>query len=519
MEGVQQASRRICRLVSWRISLLRFSILFTMAATGSNGTVDLLEKLLQIFKEERVFDRSGDQPVVQFVQPKDLQEKISCSLNDKPASDEQIEAVIRQAIRYSVKTSSPHFHNQLYAGVDEFGLAGSWLTETLNTSQYTYEVAPVFTLMEREVIRMSLTLVDYPLMPDADGIMSPGGTISNMYGMVLARYKKAPEVKKKGVNHLPPLVCFTSEDGHYSIIKAAHWLGLGTDNVYKVKTDELGRMKPDDLKRLIAKARAAGCTPFFVNATAGTTVLGAIDPLPEIARICQDEGLWLHVDACLGGTLLLSKKYRPLLQGIELSDSVAWNPHKMLGAPLQCSLFLVKGKNALHNANNASATYLFQQDKFYDVSWDTGDKSVQCGRKVDAMKFWLMWKARGTSGFRQSVDHAMSCADYFLKRIKETTGFRLVLPAYQCCNVCFWYIPPSMREKEENEDWWHKLYVITTTIKKRLTLEGSLLIGYTPLPQKNIGNFFRMVVNCQPPPTESSMDYVIRQIEKSAADL
>lgn len=76
-----------------------------------------------------------------------------------------------------------------------------------------------------------------------------------------------------------------------------------------------------------------------------------------------------------------------------------------------------------------------------------------------------------------------------------------------------------MRGKEENEDWWQKLYVITTTIKKRLTLEGSLLISYIPLPQKNIGNFFRMIVNCQPPPSESSMDYVIRQIERSAASL
>lgn len=83
----------------------------------------------------------------------------------------------------------------------------------------------------------------------------------------------------------------------------------------------------------------------------------------------------------------------------------------------------------------------------------------------------------------------------------------------------FRYIPPSMRDKEETEDWWQQLYVVTTTIKKCLTLKGSLLIGYTPLPHKNIGNFFRMVVTCQPPPTESSMDYVIRQIEESAADL
>ncbi|KAL6262929.1 hypothetical protein P5V15_005717 [Pogonomyrmex californicus] len=502
------------------------SVLFAMAASSTNGipntssVVELLEKFLKILKEERVFDQSNDQPVVRFCYPSSLMKQISISLEDEPANHEEIETAIRQTIHYSVKTSSPHFHNQLYAGIDEFGLIGSWLTDVLNTSQYTYEVAPVFTLMEREVMQKSLELFGYPSMPNADGIMCPGGSISNMYGMVLARHKKIPQVKKSGLCSLNlPLACFTSEDSHYSILKAANWLGIGTDHVYKVKTDEFGRMKVDDLKRLLIKARNDGTLPFFVNATAGTTVLGAIDPLPEIAAICRNESLWLHVDACLGGTLLLSDKYRPRLRGIELSDSVSWNPHKMLGAPFQCSLFLVKGKNILHEVNSAKAGYLFQQDKFYDVSWDTGDKSVQCGRKVDAMKFWLMWKARGKIGLARSVERAMFCAEYFLKQIKETAGFRLVQPRYHCCNICFWYVPPTMRNQKETPAWWEKLYQVTIEIKKRMNINGSLMIGYTPLPQKELGNFFRMVVNCQPPPTKSSMDYVIRQIEKYAADL
>ncbi|EGI69245.1 PREDICTED: cysteine sulfinic acid decarboxylase-like [Acromyrmex echinatior] len=490
-----------------------------MAESSTSNIIDLLEKLLKIFKEENLFN-SDDQPVIQFRPPNYLQKIISISLDDKPASNREIETVIRQTIQFSVKTSNPHFHNQLYAGVDEYGLIGSWITEVLNTSQYTYEVAPVFTLMEREVIQKSLELVGYPLMPEADGIMCPGGSISNMYGMLLARHKISPCIKKSGVYSFDlPLVCFTSEDSHYSIMKSANWLGIGTDNVYKVKTDEFGRMQVTDLKRLIIKAKIDGKQPFFVNATAGTTVFGAIDPLPEIAAVCQSESLWMHVDACLGGTLLFSEKYRNRLRGIELSDSVSWNLHKMLGAPLQCSLFLVKSKNMLYEVNCAQAKYLFQQDKFYDVSWDTGDKSVQCGRKVDAMKFWLMWKARGKIGLMRSVEQVMSCAEYFLKRIKETAGFRLVQSYYQCCNICFWYIPPTMRDQNETLIWWEKISYITMEIKNRLVFEGTLMISYMPVPHKNFGNFFRMVVNCQPPPTKSSMDYVINQIQKVASDL
>ncbi|KAK0086291.1 hypothetical protein PV325_003437 [Microctonus aethiopoides] len=490
-----------------------------MAAPRSDETLRVLENLFQILKEANVFDTSPNKPVVEFLHPKELKQKISVTLTNDGASEEDIKTVIRQISRYSVKTSNPHFHNQLYAGLDPYGLAGAWLTESFNTSQYTYEVAPVFMLLEREVLDQALKLFGYPSHPEGDGIMCPGGSMSNMYGIVLARYSQMPEIKTKGLSGLPPLAMFSSECGHYSLLKGAHWLGLGTESLYNVKTDALGRIDPSDLRRAIKEARSNGALPFFVNATAGTTVFGSIDPLEEIAAICREENLWFHIDACLGGSLMLSEKYRKRLKGIELSNSLAWNPHKMLGAPFQCSLFLVKGKNLLHEANCAGATYLFQQDKFYDVSWDTGDKSVQCGRKVDAVKLWLMWKARGTNGLGTSVDIAMTTANYFLEKIKIREGFRLVLPKYDGNNICFWYIPPNMRNEEETSAWWKKLYDITAKIKELLVLDGQLMIGYTPMPQKKFGNFFRMVVSCQPPPTYKSMDFVIEQIEKIAEKL
>ncbi|XP_001600163.2 cysteine sulfinic acid decarboxylase [Nasonia vitripennis] len=479
----------------------------------------LLREVLDALVEYGFFEPNSKQPIVRFLHPDELQKALPTKLGEEGANQEEIHRIARQIVQYSVRTFSPHFHNQLYAGIDSYGLAGAWLTEALNTSQYTYEVAPVFTLLEREIVERSLELVGYPAMPEADGILSPGGSLSNMYGMVLARYRYFPQSKRTGMTACPPLAYFTSEDGHYSMSKGAHWLGLGTDNIFKVKTDKLGRMDVSDLRAKIAEARDRGCKPIFVNATAGTTVLAAFDPIDEIANVCREEDLWLHIDACLGGTLLLSQKHRDRLRGIEKSNSVAWNPHKMLGAPFQCSIFLVKGKNALHEANCAGAKYLFQQDKFYDVSWDTGDKSVQCGRKTDAMKFWLMWKARGTAGLRRSVDVAMDAADYFLQRIKDRQGFRIVLPSYEGCNICFWYIPPKMRGKKEDEAWRQKIHRIAPSIKERMIKQGTMMIGYTPMAHKGLENFFRMVVNCQPPPTKENMDFVIEQIEKYGEDL
>ncbi|KAF4530577.1 hypothetical protein B566_EDAN006783, partial [Ephemera danica] len=337
-----------------------------------------------------------------------------------------------QIVQRSVDTGHPHFYNQLYAGTDPYGLAGTWVSEALNTNQYTFEVAPAFSLAEHAVLQRALRLFKFP---HGDGIFSPGGSISNMYALVLARYKMVPQVKTEGVCGEAPLVAFTSEDAHYSMLKGAHWLGLGTRNVVRVKTDARGCMEPAHLEQCIVRTRREGSRPFIVIATAGTTILGSFDPLEAIANVCQKNKLWLHVDACWGGSLLLSSKHAHHLAGIERVDSVSWNPHKMLGAPLQCSLLLVKEEGLLHKCNSASATYLFQQDKFYDTSFDSGDKSVQCGRKTDAYKLWLMWRARGDKGL----------------------GFELVLPEFQCTNVCFWFIPESMRDEKRDDLWWEKL--------------------------------------------------------------
>lgn len=504
-------------VVDWSVQTRR--TVDMTAQEEPSGTLKILKDLVNLLDEENVLVQLKDHSVVEFLHPEWLKQTVSVDLGEVAASPEQLDLVLRKIARYSVKTSHPHFHNQLYGGVDPYGLAGAWMTEALNSSQYTYEVAPVFTLLECEVLRMALDLVGYPALPLGNGIFCPGGSIANMYGMVLARYKKLPEVKTKGLSGSPPLACFTSQAAHYSIKKGAHWLGLGTDSIYEVKTDDRDRMVPEELKRAIAEARADGRLPFFVNATAGTTVLGAFDPLPEIAAICKAENLWLHVDACLGGTLLLSTKHRDRLTGIELSDSVSWNPHKLLGAPLQCSLFLVKEEDSLHKANSAAATYLFQQDKFYDVSWDTGDKSVQCGRKVDALKLWLMWKARGTSGLRSAVDQAIAASKYFENRISNREGFRLVIPESECSTVCFWYIPPSLRGLKETDEWRAKLYQVAPKIKERMIMDGSLMLGYTPLNHKGFGNFFRMVITCSPEAKESSMNFVIEKIENFGQDL
>ncbi|XP_038642244.1 cysteine sulfinic acid decarboxylase [Scyliorhinus canicula] len=414
-----------------------------------------VQRAFQIIFEEAI--RKGtsvDEKVCEWKEPEELQDLLDLDLVDAGEAPEKLLERCQDIIRYSVKTVHPRFYNQLFAGLDHHSLVGRYITETLNTSQYTYEIAPVFVLMEEVVLKKLCALIGWQC---GDGIFCPGGSMSNMYAMNLARYKIFPEVKKRGLWDMPRLVVFTSEECHYSMMKGAALQGLGTDNVYVVKTDERGRMIPKELEKEISAAKSKGVVPLMVCATSGTTVFGAFDSLPEIADICEKFGVWLHVDAAWGGSILISRKHRYLLTGIERADSVAWNPHKMLQAGLQCAALLLKDNTDLmKNCHAAYAKYLFQPDKFYNVCFDTGDKSLQCGRKVDCLKLWLMWKAIGTRGLEERIDRAFACTRYLVNEMKEREGFQLVMEP-QGVNVCFWYIPSSLRGKEQTPDFWQNV--------------------------------------------------------------
>ncbi|XP_066564575.1 cysteine sulfinic acid decarboxylase [Amia ocellicauda] len=473
-----------------------------------------LSDAFQIILQEALCKGSDRrEKVCEWREPDELRALLDLELREGGESNEQLLRRVRDIAKYSVKTNHPRFFNQLFAGMDYHSLAGRFLTETLNTSQYTYEVAPVFVLMEGVVLSQLRTLVGWSA---GDGIFCPGGSMSNMYAMNLARYRAFPQVKRQGLWAVPRLAVFTSQEAHYSVNKSACFQGIGLDNVFVVRVDHRGGMIPEDLEEKIELAKSQGAVPFLVSATSGTTILGAFDPLDRLADVCEKHKLWLHVDAAWGGSVLFSKKHRHLLKGIERVDSISWNPHKMLMAGLQCSVFLLRDTtDLLKRCHCANATYLFQQDKFYDLSYDTGDKSVQCGRKVDCLKLWLMWKAVGTQGLEERVDKAFNCTRYIVEELKKREGFQLVIEP-EFVNVCFWFVPPSLRGQEASEDYQERLAKVAPTIKERMVRKGSMMVGYQP--QHERVNFFRLVL-ISPQISQQDLLFFLDEIERLGRDL
>ncbi|XP_004417350.1 PREDICTED: glutamate decarboxylase-like protein 1-like, partial [Odobenus rosmarus divergens] len=311
--------------------------------TDARAGEKFVEEACKLIMEEVVLKSIDvNEKVCEWRPPEQLKQLLDLEMRDMGEPHHRLLELCQDVIRYSVKTNHPRFFNQLYAGLDYYSLVARFMTEALNPSVYTYEVSPVFLLVEEAVLKKMIEFIGWK---EGDGIFNPGGSVSNMYAMNLARYKYCPDIKEKGLSGLPRLILFTSAECHYSMKKAASFLGIGTENVCFVETDGRGKMIPAELERQIWQASKEGAAPFLVCATSGTTVLGAFDPLDEIADICERHGLWLHVDASWGGSALMSRKYRRLLQGIHRADSVAWNPHKMLMAGIQCSALLVKDKS------------------------------------------------------------------------------------------------------------------------------------------------------------------------------
>uniref|UniRef100_A0A8C6PGW2 Glutamate decarboxylase 2 n=1 Tax=Nothobranchius furzeri TaxID=105023 RepID=A0A8C6PGW2_NOTFU len=455
------------------------------------------------------FDR--ETKVIDFHYPNELLQLNNWELQDEPATLDDILISCRATLKYAIKTAHPRYFNQLSTGLDMVGLAADWLTSTANTNMFTYEVAPVFVLLEYVTLKKMREIIGWP-DGRGDGIFSPGGAISNMYAMLLARFKMFPEVKEKGMSSVPRLAAFTSEHSHFSIKKGAAALGIGTESVICIKADECGKLIPADLERRILEAKQKGFVPFFVSATAGTTVYGAFDPLIAISDICRKYNVWMHVDGAWGGSLLMSGRHRWKLDGVERANSVTWNPHKMMSVPLQCSalLNLLTPQGLMQNCNQMHACYLFQQDKHYDLSYDTGDKALQCGRHVDIFKLWLMWRAKvGGLACGRFVPYIIAAYLFPLSLV-------CVFPQPQHTNVCFWYLPPGIRYMEDKEEQKKRLHKVAPVIKARMMEYGTTMVSYQPQGDKV--NFFRMVIS-NPAATFEDIDFLIEEIERLGHDL
>ena len=370
----------------------------------------------------------------------------------------------------SVQTWHPLFLNQMFAGAPLAAVAGDCLASMLNTTLATWEASPAATVIERNVTEWMAGLLGLPA--GSSGIFVPGGSMANLLALTVARDRVLnPQGTARGLAGTRPGAIICSRATHYSVSNAARLLGIGTDGVVMVATDPHRlEMQPAAFAAALDECTRRGRTPFALVLTAGSPITGGVDPLAELVQRGHDHGLHVHVDAAFGGSLSLTSR-RSLLAGIERADSVTWDAHKWLHVPLPCSTLLVPDPRVLREVFENPAGYLFHAGEETGLVDDLGRYTPLCAKRFDALKLWLVWRAWGTTAFRQMAESRLALAAQFHQTLAAAPDFQ---PAFEPVTplLCFHYQPGVAPERSDAMHRW---------IREQLRQRGHAFINITRL--------------------------------------
>lgn len=358
-------------------------------------------------------------------------------LGDASAALDELEDVY---LRDAVYFHHPRYLGHLNCPVVIPAVLGEAVLSAINSSLDTWDQSAGGTLIERKLIDWTTDRIG--LGPAADGIFTSGGTQSNLQALLLAR-----EEAKSRPEHFTRLRIFASECSHFSVQKSAKLLGLGPDSVVSVPVDSNKRMQTVALARALEQCVAEGAVPMAVVATGGTTDFGSIDPLPEIAALCERFSTWMHVDAAYGCGLLASRTRRHLLDGIELADSVTVDYHKSFFQPVSSSAVLVRDRATLRHATY-HAEYLNPQRMAQERIPNQVDKSLQTTRRFDALKLWMTLRIMGADGVGELFDEVCGLAAEGWRLLAADPRFDVVVEP-QLSTLVFRYIPADVTAPAE----------------------------------------------------------------------
>ncbi|ASJ76228.1 pyridoxal phosphate-dependent decarboxylase family protein [Granulosicoccus antarcticus] len=388
-----------------------------------------------------------DRPTSQAPSAAELKQILDVSLADEGSDMQSLEDAVKAYLHYNPAVYKSDFYKLLYSGQNKPALLGDWITSLSNATMHTYQVGPVATLMELELIHQWNRLVGFDKDGNQpEGVMVAGGSQANLIGMMLARHHACPDLKSQGPSGRT-LVAYVSDQAHYSGQKAANVLGIGTDNLIAVASDDQGRICPVALQQEIDNSLSKGHLPFYIGLTAGTTVTGAYDPVAPCSEIARKHNIWLHIDGAWGGPILFSEQHRHLLADSHLADSFTWDAHKLMNVPITAAVILVKQAGALKSCcSGGGGEYLFHADE--NADYNLGERSIQCGRRADALKVWLSWKAIGNQGFAAKIDQLQTMKSTCVELINNSDTLEMLAPAAYV-NILFRYRPETMTDEAE----------------------------------------------------------------------
>lgn len=292
------------------------------------------------------------------------------------------------------------------------------LVSALNQSTAIWEMSPTATVIETHLVRQLAALIGWG--PTSGGTFTSGGTEATFTALLAARARVMPEAWQDGVGANPPVV-ICGEHAHYAVTRAVAELGLGMRSALAVPSREW-RMDILVLRDMLDRLAASDTPVMAVVATAGSTATGSFDDLSAIGELCEERGIWLHVDGAHGASAILSPLHRHRVRGLHLARSVAWDAHKMMLMPLAAGMLLVREESDLTPAFTQHAPYLFHGAQG-ERAWDQGTRSFQCSRRADALKVWVAIQRYGLDGIAALYDRLCAATLSLHAMIAARTDF------------------------------------------------------------------------------------------------
>ena len=329
----------------------------------------------------------------------------------------------------------------------------------------------------------------------AGGVFCSGGSVANLSGLAVARQAHLD-------GDMRGAVVYTSDQAHFAVSRGLRVLGFEREQLRVIPSDEAFRMSLPALKRAIADDLAAGKRPFCIAATAGTTSSGAVDPLEDLADLCAEHGLWLHVDGAYGAPARLSDRGQAALRGMERADSIALDAHKWLFQPIECGCVLVRQRAWLQETFMERREFLVTEADAINF----GDMGIQLTRSFRALKLWLSLKIFGAEAMRQAIERGFELAEMAEAALRRAEIWDIVTPA-QMAIVTFRYRPSDGDEELANE--------VTAALMGALAEDGFAFASGTTLGGKRV---LRICAN-NPRATEADIEATVALLGRLAADL
>lgn len=435
---------------------------------GQNNTMDqaVNQLLHRLWAEQKT--RSTDR-VVHEITEGQLKDLKRIGIRSGGRSVEAVaNEMIEQIYKYGNNCSHPRFFGFIPAAPSPLSWLGEVMTSAYNLHAGSWVNCPAASLIEQELIAWLCGQAGYP--EESGGIFVSGGSMANLTAMTAARDKYLAE------DQLHLGVAYVSDQTHSSVAKGLRIIGIPNSRIRKIPAGSDFRMDMGQLKSAVQSDIGAELIPFLVIATAGTTNTGSIDPLVEIADLCQSRNLWMHVDGAYGASVLLTKKYKHLLNGVERSDSLSWDAHKWLFQTFGCGIVLVKDKRNLVNSFSTQPEYLkdLVAEDHRINPWDIG---MELTRPARGLKLWFTIQVLGSDVLCAAIEHGFQLANWAEEELQRNGDVEIVSHA-QLSIVNFRYAPSDLSEEEKDK--------LNLQISKRMLEDSYAGVFTTVLNKKKV---------------------------------